>query len=139
MLKKSRQILSYSIVQDFLNILYIKSDKIIFLMFFLLLSNVKWIDRSYLVVAARGMISWYLNHEAGSRHRLVYLRTLHPPYQIRWPSVYPPFHLKVLGASEVSANLYCNSRTSVLGRSGDYLRLLMKRSVDPVKVMIITF
>ena len=38
-----------------------------------------------------------------------------------------PRHL--LGASEVSANLYCNSRTSVLGRLGDYLRLLMKRSV----------
>ena len=31
----------------------------------------------------------------------------------------------VLGASEVSANLYCNSRTSVLGRLRDYLRLLM--------------
>ena len=36
---------------------------------------------------------------------------------------------QVLGASEVSANLYCNSRTSVLGRLRDYLRLLMKRSV----------
>ena len=36
---------------------------------------------------------------------------------------------RLLGASEVSANLYCNSRTSVLGRSRDYLRLLMKRSV----------
>ena len=35
----------------------------------------------------------------------------------------------VLGASELSANLYCNSRTSVLGRLRDYLRLLMKRSV----------
>ena len=33
--------------------------------------------------------------------------------------------LKVLGASEVSANLYCNSRTSVLGRLSDNLRLLM--------------
>ena len=33
----------------------------------------------------------------------------------------------VLGASEVSANLYCNSRTSVLGRLRDYLRLLMGR------------
>ena len=32
---------------------------------------------------------------------------------------------QVLGASEVSANLYCNSRTSVLGRLRDYLRLLM--------------
>ena len=35
----------------------------------------------------------------------------------------------LLGASKVSANLYCNSRTSVLGRLRDYLRLLMKRSV----------
>ena len=35
----------------------------------------------------------------------------------------------VPGASEVSANLYCNSRTSVLGRMRDYLRLLMKHSV----------
>ena len=35
----------------------------------------------------------------------------------------------ILGASKVSANLYCNSRTSVLGRLRDYLRLLMKRSV----------
>ena len=35
----------------------------------------------------------------------------------------------VLGASEVSTNLYCNSRTTVLGRLRDYLRLLMKRSV----------
>jgi len=33
------------------------------------------------------------------------------------------------GGSEVSANLYCNSRISVLGRLRDYLRLLMKRSV----------
>ena len=31
----------------------------------------------------------------------------------------------LLGASEVSANLYCNSRTSVLGRLRDYLRLLI--------------
>ena len=36
---------------------------------------------------------------------------------------------ELLGASEVSANLYCNSRTSVLWRLRDYLRLLMKRSV----------
>ena len=35
----------------------------------------------------------------------------------------------LLGASEVSANLHCNLRTSVLGRLRDYLRLLMKRSV----------
>ena len=35
----------------------------------------------------------------------------------------------MLGDSEVSANLYCNSRTSVWGRLRDYLRLLMKRSV----------
>ena len=32
---------------------------------------------------------------------------------------------RVLGTSEVSANLYCNSRTSVLGRLRDYLRILM--------------
>ena len=37
----------------------------------------------------------------------------------------------VLCASEVSANLYRNSRTSVLGRLRDYLRLLMKRPVYP--------
>ena len=37
----------------------------------------------------------------------------------------------ILGASEVSANLYCNSHTSVLGRLRDYLRLHMKRSVLP--------
>ena len=37
-----------------------------------------------------------------------------------------------MGASEVSANLYCNSRTSVLGRLRDYLRLLMKHSVSTV-------
>ena len=35
----------------------------------------------------------------------------------------------LLGSSEVSVNLYCNSRTSVLGRLRDYLRILMKRSV----------
>ena len=35
----------------------------------------------------------------------------------------------ILGVSQVSANLYCNSRTSVLGKLRDYLRLLMKRSV----------
>ena len=35
----------------------------------------------------------------------------------------------LLGASEVSANLYCNSRTSVLGRLRDYLRLLMGRTL----------
>ena len=39
----------------------------------------------------------------------------------------------LLGASEVSANLYCNSRTSVLGRLRDYLRLLMKRSVGVIR------
>ena len=41
--------------------------------------------------------------------------------------------LHVLGASEVSVNLYCNTRTSVLGRLRDYLRLLMKRSVRTTK------
>ena len=35
----------------------------------------------------------------------------------------------ILGASEVSVNLYFNSRTSVLERLRDYLRLLMKCSV----------
>ena len=35
----------------------------------------------------------------------------------------------ILGASVVSANLYCNSRTSVLGRLRDYLWLLIKLSV----------
>ena len=33
-------------------------------------------------------------------------------------------YLDILGASEVSANLYCNSRTFVLGRLRDYFRLL---------------
>ena len=41
------------------------------------------------------------------------------------------FFSYLLGASEVSANLYCNSRTSVLGSLLDYFRLLMKRSVVP--------
>ena len=36
----------------------------------------------------------------------------------------------ILGASEVGANLYCNSRTSVLGRLRYYLQLLMKRSLS---------
>ena len=40
---------------------------------------------------------------------------------------------KLLSASEVSANLYCNSRTSVLGRLRDYLRLLMGRTLDGFK------
>ena len=44
--------------------------------------------------------------------------------------------LTVLGASEVSANLYCNSRTSVLGRLRDYLRLLMKRSVCNGRIVL---
>ena len=35
----------------------------------------------------------------------------------------------LLGAPEVSANVYCNSRTSVLGRLRDYLRLLMGRTL----------
>ena len=35
----------------------------------------------------------------------------------------------VLGASEVSANMFCNSRTSVLGRLRNYLRLLMGRTL----------
>ena len=40
-----------------------------------------------------------------------------------------PIEQHILGASEVSANLYCNSRTSVLGRLRDYLRLLMGRTL----------
>ena len=40
----------------------------------------------------------------------------------------------LLGASEVSANLYCNSRSSVLGRLRDHLPLLMKRSVISILV-----
>ena len=35
----------------------------------------------------------------------------------------------ILGASEVSANLYCNSRASVLGRLRDYLWLLIGRTL----------
>ena len=34
------------------------------------------------------------------------------------------------GCLRSKRNLYCNSRTSVLGRLRDYLRLLMKRSVE---------
>ena len=37
---------------------------------------------------------------------------------------------QILGASEVSANLYCISRTSVLGRLRDYSRLLMGRTLE---------
>ena len=33
--------------------------------------------------------------------------------------------IKILDASEVGANMYCNSRTSVLGRLHDYVRLLI--------------
>ena len=44
--------------------------------------------------------------------------------------------LILLGASKVSANLYCNSRASVLGRLRDYyLRLLIKRSVYNIRTM----
>ena len=39
-------------------------------------------------------------------------------------------YINILGASEVSANLYYNSRTSVLGRLRDYLRLLMGRTLS---------
>ena len=46
-----------------------------------------------------------------------------------WIITYHCWVYHLLGASEVSANLYCNSRTSVLGRLRDYSRLLMKRSV----------
>ena len=42
---------------------------------------------------------------------------------IKRPAIY------ILGASEVSVNLYCNSRKSVLGRLRDYLRLLMGHPV----------
>ena len=41
--------------------------------------------------------------------------------------------MNVLGASEVSANLYCNSRTSVLGRLRDW-RLLMGRTLQDFQV-----
>ena len=41
----------------------------------------------------------------------------------------------ILGASEVSANLYCNSRTSVLGRLRDYLRLLMVRTLTRMYIV----
>ena len=44
--------------------------------------------------------------------------------------------INTLGASEVSANLYCNSHTSVLGRLRDYLRLLLKRSVNKITMPI---
>ena len=55
---------------------------------------------------------------------IVYLATICPRSS-------DPIYI-VLGASEVSANLYCNSCTSVLGRLHDNLRLLMKHSVYTV-------
>ena len=46
------------------------------------------------------------------------------------PSYTHLFHESyILGDSELTANLYCNSRTSVLLRLRDYLRLLMGRRV----------
>ena len=36
----------------------------------------------------------------------------------------------ILDASEVNGNLYCNSRTSVLERLRDYLRLLIGRVIN---------
>ena len=42
--------------------------------------------------------------------------------------------LTILGASEISANLYCYSRTSVLGFFY-YLRLLMKRMINCLSLM----
>ena len=59
---------------------------------------------------SRGMLYSIQNHQAIFRDRL-------------WKN-----H-NLLGASEVSANLYCNSRTSVLERLRDYLRLLMGRTL----------
>ena len=44
---------------------------------------------------------------------------------------------KILGASIVSANLYCNSRTSVLGKLRDYLRLLMWRTLFHLRIVIL--
>ena len=44
--------------------------------------------------------------------------------RVGWAGIIVP------GASEVSANPYFNSRASVLERLRDYLRLLMKRSVN---------
>ena len=44
-------------------------------------------------------------------------------------------HGIVLGASEVSANLYCNSRTFVLGRLRDYLLKYINRSVVKVQLL----
>ena len=41
----------------------------------------------------------------------------------------------LLCALEVSANLYCNSRTSVLGRLRDYLRLLMGRTLTRMYIV----
>ena len=41
----------------------------------------------------------------------------------------------LMGASEVSANLYCNLRTSVLGRLRDYLRLLMGRTLHTLNML----
>ena len=38
-------------------------------------------------------------------------------------------NINYVHASEVSANLYCNSRTSVFGRLRGYLRLLMGRTL----------
>ena len=43
------------------------------------------------------------------------------------PNTEQTFLHHILGASEVRANLYCNSRTSALGRLHDYLRFHMKR------------
>ena len=45
------------------------------------------------------------------------------------PNPQPCLQIKILGGPEVSANLYCNSRTSVLLRLRDYLRLLMGHRV----------
>ena len=62
-----------------------------------------------------------------------------PSYTFNYVSLYIYIYLYILGASEVSANLYCNSRTSVLGRLRDYLRLLMKRSVYPKKLQFVAY
>ena len=43
----------------------------------------------------------------------------------------------ILGASEVSANLNCNSRTSALGRLRDYLRFLMGRTLYADRILCI--
>ena len=69
-----------------------------------------WIFRSYHL--RNTLIQLFLNNGCST------------PY-----SVHQGFGSGVLGDPEVSANLYCNSRTSVLWRLRDYLRLVMGRTL----------